>query len=477
MPSFETLDYSIRQNKAIERYLMVTIIKRMWSEVNFFNDAAYIGMGSIWFKDFEVMNLSLGIQYSNMYSIEYPSGVERARWNRNQINQSLSVVPGPVQAILIPDEDWSQSLRDKTAQGAAVYNPKNRKIIWFDYEQPPNSDVMWPVGPASDQLNQPGDVLILTFATGYERLERAAQRYLDFFIKAQNNRQQLVLLRMKRFLQREDRYYEDNIFYLKQDMFDEIKSLRNFRADKNEGRRVDWQVLNGEIERFISDELDSGVMHQAKIKLRFMIEVTAFTFEGEHRRDRVRAYMLKYLESKVIEHESLNELYTGAVAFALLREISGTTKQPLETLFNLVYNDGTEMITIALTYRDESLQSPGAILLDIFGECRAYYQALGIEDPLRITVPAITSYERQYLRTLSVERVTEWLNDYLTTRVGRDVVKGIQKFPFFPALVQLYPSIKDVTSQLELAQVYPGAMGSTSANPLTVTVTGQTSTT
>lgn len=80
MASFDLVNYSLRQNKAIQRSLVFEAVG-MLQETMDLENLLYLGLGSLWFTDFQIAHKSLGIR--DMISMEGDEiGYRRARFNQ-----------------------------------------------------------------------------------------------------------------------------------------------------------------------------------------------------------------------------------------------------------------------------------------------------------------------------------------------------------------------------------------------------------
>lgn len=80
MSSTSYVDYSLRRNKAIERKIVFEGLMALRSRDLLQRDATYVGLGSVWFIDFDLAHRNLGID--DMISIEGDAVVAaRARFN------------------------------------------------------------------------------------------------------------------------------------------------------------------------------------------------------------------------------------------------------------------------------------------------------------------------------------------------------------------------------------------------------------
>jgi len=79
MASFESVNYSIRPNKNIERKLVFEALRHLHGFIPL-NDYRYIGLGSLWFVDFILAHRYLSI--NDMVCIEHETEAERVEFNR-----------------------------------------------------------------------------------------------------------------------------------------------------------------------------------------------------------------------------------------------------------------------------------------------------------------------------------------------------------------------------------------------------------
>src|SRR6185437_3809720 len=80
MPSFDVVNYSLRANKAIQRSLVFEAVRVLQANMNL-NDLIFVGLGSIWFADFQIAHKFLHLK--DLISIEATEiGYRRAKFNR-----------------------------------------------------------------------------------------------------------------------------------------------------------------------------------------------------------------------------------------------------------------------------------------------------------------------------------------------------------------------------------------------------------
>lgn len=124
MSSTARIDYSIRQNKSIERSIIFDGLRTIYSSL--YSDTAllYIGFGSVWFTDFHLAHRHLGA--AQMISIELDEiTAKRAEFNKPY--RTVRVIPGDSNDI-IPD------LLDQDSLGALPW------IAWLDYDKAMDED-------------------------------------------------------------------------------------------------------------------------------------------------------------------------------------------------------------------------------------------------------------------------------------------------------------------------------------------------
>lgn len=148
MPSFDTINYSLRPNKAIQRQIVFDGLGFLDRHVPI-RDALYIGFGSIWFSDFVLAHKRLGI--ADMISIENkPIGASRAKYN------------APFRTIQIEEGDSTPVLRDLVARSEVL---SKQWIIWLDYDETITQTTLDDIALVLTHA-PPNSVLLLTFDAG-----------------------------------------------------------------------------------------------------------------------------------------------------------------------------------------------------------------------------------------------------------------------------------------------------------------------
>jgi hypothetical protein len=132
--------YTFRPGKHIERRMLVDACRRLRSFAPL-QDYEYVGFGGFEFVDFELMHRELGI--SRLVSIEQDSyAKDRSLFNR------------PVQGVTVHFNRASDVLPD-------LLDIPVLRILWLDYEQRLNREVLQDVATAARRL-QAGSLLIAT---------------------------------------------------------------------------------------------------------------------------------------------------------------------------------------------------------------------------------------------------------------------------------------------------------------------------
>ena len=122
MSSTRTINFSIRQNKAIERAIAFDALAECLPFLG--SDPAYVGLGSVWFQDFQMAHRSLNID--TMISVEQDSVVyERASFNR------------PFRNIEVIHGSTREAIPELLERGGLGERPW---IVWLDYDSIMNQD-------------------------------------------------------------------------------------------------------------------------------------------------------------------------------------------------------------------------------------------------------------------------------------------------------------------------------------------------
>jgi hypothetical protein len=116
--SFESVDFSVRKNKSIQRKLISHLLETLQKEFDI-SDYQYVGMGSLWFVDFVLFHKRLGLR--RMISIQEPKGFARAQFN------------APFDCIKVR--------RGLTTTVLPTLNLNRKTIAWLDYDEQLGSSI------------------------------------------------------------------------------------------------------------------------------------------------------------------------------------------------------------------------------------------------------------------------------------------------------------------------------------------------
>lgn len=166
-PSFTAVNYSLRPSKTIQRSLVFDGLRRL-QEILTWDNAAYLGFGSIWFTDFILAHRTLGLE--RMISVEENLiGFRRATFNRPY--KFVQVIRGKSFDVL-----------PKVFAQARFRNTPT--ILWLDYDSELSESIIdelrWAVDNAKDD-----SVLLVTVdateklygITSRQRLDRLTQLF------------------------------------------------------------------------------------------------------------------------------------------------------------------------------------------------------------------------------------------------------------------------------------------------------------
>lgn len=111
MPSFDSVNYSVRLKKNVERKIIGELMLRLNPAFSI-GSYQYIGMGSLWFSDFVLMHKFLGIK--KMYSVERDSPL-RAKFN------------SPYGFVEVLEGTVSENV-------PSLLSDDQRSVVWLDYD-------------------------------------------------------------------------------------------------------------------------------------------------------------------------------------------------------------------------------------------------------------------------------------------------------------------------------------------------------
>jgi hypothetical protein len=140
------IDYTIRPSKAVQRYMIVDVCRRLTAFASL-SDYQYIGFGGLEFIDFDLIHRSLGVE--KMISIEQDTG-QMQRYRFNAPFSTVSVLFGDATSHL-PSIPWAR------------FN-----IVWLDYTSTLTDSVITDVLIVCGKLES-GSVLFLTLNSEPER--------------------------------------------------------------------------------------------------------------------------------------------------------------------------------------------------------------------------------------------------------------------------------------------------------------------
>lgn len=136
--SFESINYSVRPNKCVERKLIFEAFLQLSKTFNI-NSYRYVGMGSMWFTDFIMAHKNLGID--ELVSFELEEFAPRAIFNK------------PYNSIRVHGESVSD--------GISSLNWTRESIVWLDYDSGPEGPAFTDMAYLSERI-EPGSFLLVT---------------------------------------------------------------------------------------------------------------------------------------------------------------------------------------------------------------------------------------------------------------------------------------------------------------------------
>lgn len=149
MASFDTINYSLRPSKSIQRHIVFDGIRYLKNHLDF-DDLVYVGFGSIWFTDFVMAHKILGV--NDMISIEaHHVGYRRAVFNAPYA--TVKVLEGSSN-VLLPQ------LYVDTAICSRSW------MVWLDYDDAFDESVAEDVRSLIE--NAPENSILLVTFNGHE---------------------------------------------------------------------------------------------------------------------------------------------------------------------------------------------------------------------------------------------------------------------------------------------------------------------
>jgi hypothetical protein len=158
MPSFDTINYSLRVNKSIQRSLVFEGLRQLKASMHL-EDAVFVGMGSIWFADFLMAHKLLHID--EMISIELDEiGCRRARFNK------------PFRTVCVKEGSTNEVLPVLYEDRSLVSRPW---FIWLDYDRELDEYSVDDLRLVVERT-PPNSVFLATFSANGARYGRPRQR-------------------------------------------------------------------------------------------------------------------------------------------------------------------------------------------------------------------------------------------------------------------------------------------------------------
>lgn len=166
MPSFDTVNYSLRPSKSIQRQVIFDGVRELQVHLDL-DRLVYVGFGSVWFTDFVAAHKVLRIE--DMVSIEgHDVGYRRAAFNAPYA--TIRVKHGYSGEIL------PTLFEDETLKGRPWF-------VWFDYDYCFNESVKDDVRSLIEKA-PPSSIVILTFnghEMEYGRAQERPERLRELF--------------------------------------------------------------------------------------------------------------------------------------------------------------------------------------------------------------------------------------------------------------------------------------------------------
>jgi hypothetical protein len=169
MSSTNRVDYSVRQNKTIERSIIFDGLRKIYDAIRTILPPVYVGFGSVWFTDFHLAHRLLDV--TNMISMELDEiTAKRAEFNKPYRTievihgDSINIVPELLERNELKDVPWIAWLDfDKALDEDRIQQLDN--LVRY---LPRNSTLITTFSATRGQYGNPGD-----------RVERLAELF-DF---------------------------------------------------------------------------------------------------------------------------------------------------------------------------------------------------------------------------------------------------------------------------------------------------------
>jgi hypothetical protein len=147
MPSFDTVNYSLRPSKNIQRQLVFDGVRRLQQELDL-ERLAYIGFGSIWFTDFAMAHTLLRV--TDMVSME-----------GNDIGYRRAVFNAPYATVRVKEGFSYQVLPSLYTDELLTGRPW---LVWLDYDYSLNESVRDDIRSITE--NAPASSIVLITFNG-----------------------------------------------------------------------------------------------------------------------------------------------------------------------------------------------------------------------------------------------------------------------------------------------------------------------
>lgn len=173
--SYRFINYSLRPAKTVERKMLSDIFRRL-SVFDKIENYGYIGFGSTYFSDFSLFHKDLSI--NNMISIEK----DKENAERFEFNKPYSCIELKFDSStsILPNIDWI-----------------NKKIVWLDYDDPFNSDMLLDLNTFISEACA-GSMIVMSFNANVDTLPS------ELMVNPANKNQELIEYRMKKLEERFD---------------------------------------------------------------------------------------------------------------------------------------------------------------------------------------------------------------------------------------------------------------------------------
>lgn len=158
MASFDVVNYSVRPNKSVQRAIVFGCIQRLLTVIGSGN-SLFVGLGSIWFADFQIAHKRLNIR--DLISFEQ-SDIGAARAVFNKPFSAVEVRHGTTNALL-PDLLADPRFADYTW------------VVWLDYDGRIDEEVLYDLRILVESVPR-DSIVVTTFNSDFRRYGRNKAR-------------------------------------------------------------------------------------------------------------------------------------------------------------------------------------------------------------------------------------------------------------------------------------------------------------